>query len=40
VIIRLPGGVLYVVALTIGIAGLAFTGRGLDRGRLRAEAAG
>jgi PiT family inorganic phosphate transporter len=40
VITRLPGGVLYVVALTIAIAGLAFTGRGLDRGRLRAEAAG
>ncbi len=39
VITRLPGGVLYVVALTIAIAGLAFTGRGLDRGRLKAEAA-
>src|ERR1700694_451472 len=35
---RLPGGVVYVVALTVGIATLAFTGRSLESRRLRLRA--
>jgi inorganic phosphate transporter, PiT family len=38
-ITRLPGGVVYVVALTVGIAALAFTGRSLESRRLRLRTA-
>ena len=38
-ITRLPGGVVYVFALTAAIAGLAFMGRSLETRRLRARAA-
>ena len=38
-ITRLPGGVAYVVALTVAIAGLAFAARSLETRRLRARAA-
>jgi PiT family inorganic phosphate transporter len=38
-ITRLPGGVVYVFALTTAIAGLAFMGRTLETRRLRARAA-
>ena len=38
-ITRLPGGVVYVVALTVAIAAVAFTGRSLETRRLRARAA-
>ena len=36
---RLPGGVVYVLVLTLGIATLAFSGRSLEARRLRAGAA-
>ena len=36
---RLPGGVVYVVAVTVGIAALAFTGRRLESRRLRLRTA-
>jgi inorganic phosphate transporter, PiT family len=38
-ITRLPGGIAYVVALTVAIAGLAFAGRNLETRRLQARAA-